>query len=257
MKNKSIFLWLASGAIIGAITTLGVKNLHRKTVFWRYFKAIREKDVLKSVRALSKLRKFYREDCVQIALETLNHRDEKLQGEAATSLMQLRVDESHAPALIPHLGNNSSPRVRLVCSAALMNVETPEVTRAYIAALNDSYERVVQIACVQLGYRGGEEATTALFALLENTSWKLRLSACQALIELKAADEKVVSVLEAMSGEPEAAEHDKVMDEIDEITEKVRDEGTDLSELEMLPNKMADILVRAQKIARENFLGLE
>ncbi len=48
---------------------------------------------------------------------------------------------------------------------------------------------------------------------LTHSSWRVRLEACKALITLKRADVRVISALEAMSREPEAAVYDSECNE--------------------------------------------
>jgi hypothetical protein len=106
---------------------------------------------------------------------------------------------------------------RLFCAAKLMSVEEPAVTQAYIQALKDPFEKVVQLACTELGDRGGVDAVNALFQVLEQRSWHSRLGACRALITLKVANSQVVSVLEQMAQEPEAAKYDEFVREVEEM----------------------------------------
>ena len=82
------------------------------------------------------------------------------------------------------------------------------VDTAYVGALNDSSEKVVQIACLVMGQRGGDEGLAALRNLLGHPSWRVRLEACKAFITRHPAGTEVLATLEAMSREPEAAVYD-------------------------------------------------
>ena len=96
-----------------------------------------------------------------------------------------------------------------------MPVRQPVVEHAFLRALADPFEKIVQIACLELSDRGGAEVVSALLARLNHPSWRVRLEVCKALIRRKVADPCLVSTLEAMSREPEAALYDAEVDELD------------------------------------------
>ncbi len=116
--------------------------------------------------------------------------------------------EQHAETLAHVLEHGSDPRVRLSCAIALMPVRGPAVDHAFLRALADSADKVVQIACVESWDRGGVEVIAALLARLEHPSWRVRLEVCKALIQREVGDPRVLSTLEAMRREPEAAVYD-------------------------------------------------
>jgi hypothetical protein len=109
---------------------------------------------------------------------------------------------------------------------------------------------VAQIAVSELGFRGGAEATTALFNTLSNPSWRVRLQACTSLITLKAADKRVVSTLEKMSQEPEAKIYDAEMDEFEEFNQEVGWKMPDEPEMEWC-GKIGTILEKARNLAAQ------
>jgi hypothetical protein len=106
---------------------------------------------------------------------------------------------------------------RLSCAIKLMKAREPEVKQAYIQALNDSFDKVVAVACFELSSRGGSDSIEALYGVLKHPFWRVRLQACKALMVLKAADEQVVSTLERMAQEPEASEYDAEHEELESM----------------------------------------
>ena len=147
--------------------------------------------------------------------------------------------------LIDGLLTSTSNKRRVSCAIKLMGAEKPEVKQAYIQALTDPFDKVVQVACSTLGHLGGTDAATALFQVLEQYSWHSRLEACKALITLKAANAQVVSVLEKMSQEPDAASYDALIQQIHEA-EKEPDYP---EELKGGWGKIATILEQAKHVA--------
>jgi HEAT repeat protein len=114
-----------------------------------------------------------------------------------------------------------------------------------IALLKDPDERVIQIACGELGHRGGDDARAALFETLSHPTWRARLEACKALITLRAADQRVVSTLEAMSHETEAAKYDE---EVADFQQRLAEMGNP-KEFQGSWGKIAAILEQARQIA--------
>jgi HEAT repeat protein len=144
-----------------------------------------------------------------------------------------------APVLIEYLHHHEDARVRLSCAIHLMSVRDPMVDRAYLTALKSSSEKVAQLACFEVGYRGGAAGAAALFEVLNHLSWRVRLEACRGLIRLYERDGSwipetpppetrqdppaarsraqasalLVAALEKMSSEPEAAVYDAECDD--------------------------------------------
>lgn len=123
--------------------------------------------------------------------------------------------EDHAASLGRILVNGEDEQVRLSCAISLMPVGGDVVDRAFLKALADSSEKVVQLACLEMSTRGGREAVEALLGMLSHPSWRVRLEVCKALITRKAADPRVVATLEAMSREPEAVAYDTEVEQFD------------------------------------------
>ena len=150
-----------------------------------------------------------------ILLATLAGKDQRLRLRAvwALALLPLKTQPRVIKALASLLQSDPDRRVRLCCAIGLMSAKGPLVEKAYLHAVADSDEKVGQIACGELGERGGAKAEAALFRTLTTRSWDVRLSACKALITLKAADQRVVRTLEKMATEPEAKEYDAQIEE--------------------------------------------
>ena len=119
-----------------------------------------------------------------------------------------RLIEQKADAFATQLRENEDARVRLSCAIRLMSLRQPAADRAFLHALADPFEKIAQIACVEVGARRQTEGTAALRATLNHSSWRVRLEAGKALILQGTADHRVVTALEAMSQEPEAAVYD-------------------------------------------------
>ena len=144
----------------------------------------------------------------------LDHSKVKIRRRAGSALVKFpRQVARRMDMVIKHLRQNSNPWVRLSCAISLMKIRAPAVTKGYRHALDDSSEKVVQVACWQLGCRGGAENTRLLRRTLNHSSWHIRLAACKALIVQGMADRRVVETLEAMSRGPEAGIYDAECDD--------------------------------------------
>jgi hypothetical protein len=98
-------------------------------------------------------------------------------------------------------------------------------TEAYRCALDDSSDKVVQLACMQLGYRGGVENAEALIRVLNHNSWRVRLEACKALITQGMTDHRIAETIEALGKEPEATIYDAECDDHREMMIKASGEN--------------------------------
>ncbi len=216
------------------------------------FSVLRDEDRFRRLQTLRTLSEKNAASTTSALLDALEGTDKQLHSRSAwaLSLLPLKKSPEVANALVSHLQNDPDTGVRLCCAIGLMSNEAPEVRDAYIHAVTDENEKVAQIALGQLGFRGGAEATTALFNTLSNPSWRVRLEACKSLITLKAADKRVVSTLEKMAQEPEAKVYDKELDEFDEINKQVHSEMPDEPEMEMW-GKIGTILQKAREIAAQ------
>lgn len=158
---------------------------------------------------------------------------------------RLSMSHNFVQQMIYGLLNDNSGRNRLSCAIDLMKVQEPQVKRAYIQALDDTFEEVVQLACFQLSHRGGIDTIEALYQALEHRSWHVRLEVCKALITLKSVDQRVVLALEQMVCEPEAIEYDSEYEELERLlgNPQFPNEWTELW------GRMDTIIERARQIA--------
>ena len=119
--------------------------------------------------------------------------------------------------LIDHLLHNPDARVRLRSAIKLIKNLSAPVTGAYRCSLDDPSDKVVQLACWQLGDRGGVDNTEALFRVLNHSSWRVRLEACKALITQGISDHRIAETIEALGKEPEAAIYDAECDDFERV----------------------------------------
>ncbi len=122
-------------------------------------------------------------------------------------------NDQPSDVLIDHLLHNPDARVRLSSAIRLMKDLSASVTGAYRCALDDSSDKVVQLACMQLGHRGGVENAEALIRVLNHNSWRVRLEACKALITQGMTDHRIAETIEALGKEPEATISDAECDD--------------------------------------------
>lgn|ERR1035441_4099312 len=128
--------------------------------------------------------------------------------------------EQRPDILIEKLLHNPNPSVRLSCGIKLMKDLSAPVTLAYRCALEDASDKVVQLSCMELGWRGGVENTEALLRVLNHKSWHVRLGACKALITQGVTDHRITNTIEALAQEPEAAIYDAECDDLDRMIEE-------------------------------------
>lgn len=169
---------------------------------------------LERMQKITTLRDSHPHEALEAVIRLMHSPDRTLRRLAGSSLSWFReFAGTKAAKLVDMLQHHEDERVRLSCAIYLMQVRNPVVDAAFLRALNDPFVRVAQIACVEVGARAGAQAAEALFKTMDHASWRVRLEACKALITLKKADARVVSALEAMSREPEAAVYDAECDE--------------------------------------------
>jgi hypothetical protein len=207
-------------------------------------------DRAKLLEALAPLQREAPLETLEALIGFLDHPDQKLRRLAGSLLSRLRDHAaSRAEALAGQLCGNADPRVRSSCAIVLMSVTDEVVTRAFCRALGDSFEKVAQIACVEVGHRGGAGSTEALMNLLGHAPWRVRLEACKALIVQGTADQRVIAALEAMSREPEAAVYDAEDEAFEEFARMASGVlGVDVPAGERW-GKLATILAQAREVA--------
>jgi hypothetical protein len=158
--------------------------------------------------------------------------------------------ESRGQALVEHLVQNADSHIRLSCAIKLMDNPSTPVTLAYRRALEDPFDKVAQVACLEVGHRGGVGSTEALMRTLDRNSWRVRLEACKALITQGTADGRVVATLEAMAQEPEARVYDTECDEFEAIGQEVQRETGEALPWGRFWGKLETILNQARSVAR-------
>lgn len=177
---------------------------------------------------LRKLREQAPRQVLDHLVSQLRHPDPKLRQCAAAGLVvfsklnggEVTVEAKMAD-LAEYLLSGEDDRVRLSCAIHLMPLRYELVDRTYIQALNDTSEKIVQVACSELGYRVNADTTTALYRVLDHPAWRVRLIACIALINQKKADNRVVALLERMGKDPEAAAYDQEWMEMKDFHENM------------------------------------
>ena len=223
--RKAILLLIIGCLVIGG-TYLGYRWIQKRQFEQEVLSAIQTKDSVERLRLEAALRDTRPKETLNVLLATLDSSDPKLRNQAALGLLLYHEHlTDHTRVIIKHLLTDSERGVRLSCAIVLMWVKTPEVEQAYIQALQDKDEKVVQIALPELGYCKNAAANSAVFTMLSHSSWRVRLEACKALITSGAADDRVVSTLEAMQKEEEAKVYDAESAEFDRMEKEAARPG--------------------------------
>jgi hypothetical protein len=182
---------------------------------------LRDTDPARRERELTALRDNAPLEALDAIISLLGNPEQEIRRKAVQSLLLFRGRlESRAEVVAEHLVQNADPQIRLGCAILLMDNLTAPVTLAYRRALVDPFEKVAQLACSEVGYRGGDGSTEALTRMLGHSAWRVQLEACKALISQGTADWQVVAALEAMAQEPEARIYDAQCDEFDAMEEE-------------------------------------
>lgn len=219
MNRRQVVLCGLAGLSLRAAYACGARRRSdRQTAISRQvLEILRNDDLLARIDGIERLRYRHGPETRRAVLGALNHPDTKMRVRASASLGHVGSPAPMSRELIFHMLHNATGRVRLSCAIKLMGVNSEAVRRAYIRALDDRGEKVVQIAALELGERGGPDARAALLGKLGDPSWDIRLAACKALITMRAADGRVVAALEAMKREPAAARYDAFIEESDRM----------------------------------------
>jgi len=215
-------------------------------------------DYLSRRKALDGLKEQSPAEVLEIIIGLLSHPEQKTRRRAAAALnlfSKLHGEpinvERKANELVDYLEHGEDPQVRLACALGLGRVHSPRVDRAFLRALADPSDQVVQWSCREVGERCGAQGTAALFGLLNHSSWNIRLVACITLIYQRTADQRVVATLEAMSREPEVVKHDAFEDEFSEVQKGLLACCGDECE-QGVWGKMASILEKAREVANRH-----
>jgi HEAT repeat protein len=208
-------------------------------------------DGAERIGAMAALRDSAPVDTLDSIISLLSSPEQKLRRRAGSSLSFFRDQlEPRAGVLAEHLLHHSDPRIRLSCAIVLMNVPAPPVTEAYRCALGDSFDKVAQIACLELGSRGGVENADALIRVLDHPSWRVRLEACKALITQGKGGQAVVVTLETMGQQPEASIYDAECDDFERIEQEVAQETGESPPWGRCWGKLQTILEQARNLAK-------
>ena len=224
------------------------RSIHEKVL-----STLRCEDGCQRLAALAELREGVPAEALEVLVLLLSSPEQSIRRRAGGAVSFFKMGgvslEPKVEVLAGHLQHHADERVRLSCAIHLMSVHIPSVDRAYCHALADPFEKVAQIACLEVGDRGGAEGTAALCAMLGHPSWRVRLEACKALITQKTADQRVVSTLDAMSREPEAAAYDAEVEEskecLEEFAKAFTPEGTAVENW----GKLDTIVAKARRVA--------
>jgi HEAT repeat protein len=157
---------------------------------------------------VNRLRKIPDETGIALLLQAFEDTSPRVRGSVALALGT--GDLQPLPALIRHLRENASAHVRLMCAVSLGWTSDSRTVEPLLAALRDGLaagDWKLTMTCAQtLGASGAHQAIPLLLEALDQPRWSARRSAAQALLDLEVADGRLVSALERMSREPDAAE---------------------------------------------------
>ena len=242
---KRILAVLLLVASSGTILFCGIR-------WWRHHQAeeyiiavLRTPDRIARMRAEARMRETNRLESARITADLLDSPDQAVRIEAIRAIPILHAQADVSDTLARQLRTSRDRDVRLGCAINLMSIKTPTVRSAYTYALRDSSEKVVEIACMEVGLGGGDGTKEALLSVLNNPSWRVRLEACKAMIVSKTADETTIAALDQLSRESEAAIYDAEIDDFDRIKRQTGTQGA----LGPRWGKLASIKDRARQVA--------
>ena len=123
--------------------------------------------------------------------------------------------------LIFNMLSSSSSGSRINYAIQLTKHRGDQVEEAYIKTLNDTSEKMILLACKQLGRLSAKKAIISLLNLLNSNSWNIRLEACKALLSIQGEDvqlhidlNRVIKTLEEINDSSNAYEYDLAVEEI-------------------------------------------
>ncbi len=129
------------------------------------------------------------------------------------------------PRLIEISRTDPAYHVRRFCARALSAIDDDRARDAVVSMLKDPDESVVMSALVELLPLRYASAAPVLFRLLERSEWKIRHTACMALLALEVVDERLVAAIERIAGEPEAEKWNFQLDEMELDCPAIEDGG--------------------------------
>lgn len=149
--------------------------------------------------------------------------DAGIRGECALALREAGIPQV-VQALAERLLTDPSALVRDRCALALMFQDEPPpvAAAALVGGLDDEHPSVVRLCACALRHCPGQAVLAPLVRLLTHPDWTVRYQAVVGLIDRGAVDERVVAAIEQMAREPDAAEHDAMLEmasRLPELTE--------------------------------------
>lgn len=155
--------------------------------------------------------------------------------------------EALAP-ILDLLANDPSFMVRRTAATYLRAFEN--ATPGLITALDDADRGVVEFACDSLSELGDAAAIPCLLKVLDHPNWDVREAACRALLSFGVGDQRVVTAIEQLIREPEAADHDLDVEEDHAMFSDPEDpEETIPPTLATLPQEARELLAAARRSA--------
>jgi HEAT repeat protein len=163
-------------------------------------------------RATHRLRSLRRPEAIAALIGALDDPAIDVRSAAALALGVLEAPEA-LPALIHHLLHDASPHVRVICARFLHRFHDERTVEPLIKCLTDADAKVLTAAIGALQAIGDARAIPALLPLLGHPLWSIRHRSSWVLVELKAADPRLVAALERLARSPEAEEDDLSVEE--------------------------------------------
>lgn len=189
-----------------------------------------------------------RPEIVDALLTAIDDASSRVRATAALMLGSAEVPVAQV-ALIRRLRIDTVNHVRMMCVVSVRRDSSLQSVDAFIAALRDPHYQVVFPACQALRDIKDRRAVGPLRAVMKHESWQVRFTACEALVSLDAVDDQVIHTLEALSAQPEAAEHDQMVLSVRELSAELEPDSADEDEP---PQTMAVVLARARQLLQEN-----
>jgi len=147
---------------------------------------------------------------VEPLLRALEDESPRVRAMAALGLAHYEAEEA-VPALLDYLANDSASDVRAICAFALGRIGNDQALDGLIPALNDPDRPVRGVACSAFACAKDRRAVSQIMQLIDDPHWDVRLDACETLVRLEVADERLVDGIERLRQDPQAAEHEKGM----------------------------------------------
>lgn len=154
-------------------------------------------------------------------------------------------------ALVHHVIDDPSVQVRAICAFALSCIGGDEALDGLRVALKDSDENVRYAACWTFAHHQDKRAVPEIIEMMNDPDWKVRKSACEVLVRLEVADNRIASTLAQLKNEPEyemfQAEHQAVFDALTNVQRFTDEELSDLEDtpVDELETQAQDLIVKS------------